>query len=132
MGEARCGDRGLGTYQQVGDLLEDVDDFAGGLALVDGVELRGHGECVCGWGWWHECISNQCFCVDWRSAVRLLDVLVVRLDVERFGSALLCGVYRTGRLELAAPPSARQAWCVRDTVQRDSLISLFDITNSFL
>lgn len=35
-------DRGLVTHQQVGDLLEDIDDFAGGLALVDGVDLGGH------------------------------------------------------------------------------------------
>ena len=35
-------DRGLATHQKVRDLLEDVDDFAGGLALVDGVDLGRH------------------------------------------------------------------------------------------
>lgn len=109
---------GLATYQQVGDLLEDVDDFAGGLALVDGVELGGHGECVCGWGLWCGCACLvEGFGVDWRLECPVLYSFVGEVVGRWVFGVVCCGVC-LGGLELELAVHWEEPDIDRDTKRR--------------
>lgn len=88
--------------------MENVDDFAGGLALVDGVEL----------GWWH--IGSFLFWL--KVLVRMMaqwfDYALVWNREELYGCEVVqcwvvgvvcCGVCLADELDLATPLRARYA-----------------------